>query len=70
MKTAKELAHKAYFDVYLNESHKHPKFINVGKLEERFENWWSEWYSRNDHKDCFDPKHNVYIDGKKYIQAE
>lgn len=69
MTTAKELALKAFTDAL--------KRTNIPKgdmpeheIKERFENWWSEWYGRDEHKDSFYHKHNVYLDGKRYIQAE
>jgi hypothetical protein len=87
MKTAKELAYKAYCDalklaVYKVPGERSPLHeIDLGdvfntfdiqpdELRERFESWWSEWYSREEHKDGFRHKHNVYIDNKRYIQAE
>jgi hypothetical protein len=70
MKTAKDLAYKAWRDAI--------KFVDKSYLEnseetaikERFENWWKEWFYREDHKDCFHPEHNIFINGKRYIQAE
>jgi len=65
MTTAKELAYKAYCD----------SLRRIGTIDELivrpyFEGWWSEWYGTEEHKDSFYPKHNVYVDGKRYIQAE
>lgn len=68
MTTAKDLAWKAYLDAF--------KVIGtvtdegLPNVRERFENWWSEWYSREEHRDGFYHEHNVYVDGKRYIQAE
>jgi len=62
MKTAKDLAFKAFYDgVHLKRKN---------SLKERFENWWSEWYYKQEHNDCFDSKLSVFIDGKRYIQAD
>ena len=66
MTTAKELAYKAYCDSI--------KVVGTisdeSKIAARFENWWSEWYTRAEHKEGFYHLHKVYIDGKTYIQAE
>jgi hypothetical protein len=58
--TAKELAWEAY-----------KQYCSLDELEmrERFENWWSDNYGNRDTIQ-FNPKYNVYIEGKKYIQAE
>ncbi len=61
MTTAKELTFKAYSLGYKGKPE---------ELNERFNNWWEEWFIRQEHKDSFYHKHNVYIDGKRYIQAE
>ena len=61
MKTAKEIAFKAYSLGYKGKPN---------ELNERFENWWSEWFHGQTHKDSFYHEHNVYINGKRYIQAE
>lgn len=67
METAKDLAFKAWCDaLILVES----KFMPMDKAKERFENWWQEWYSRQEHKNSFHPEHNIYVNGKRYIQAE
>jgi hypothetical protein len=44
--------------------------ITESELKERFDNWWSEWYGREEHKDGFHKKHSVLIDLKTYIPAE
>jgi hypothetical protein len=70
MTTAKDLAFKAWCDAI--------KFVDKSYLEnseetaikKRFENWWKEWYYGNDHKDCFHPEHSVFMNGKRYIQAD
>lgn len=76
MTTAKELAYKAYCDALIIAD---PRFKqdwgNTQKdyeitIKESFENWWKEWFYRDDHKDCFHPEHNVFINGKRYIQAD
>lgn len=67
METAKELAFKAFCDAVKMERE---GWFNNFPPEERFESWWSEWYGRQDHKECFNAKHSVFIDLKKYIQAE
>jgi hypothetical protein len=61
MKTAKELAFKAYIQFY----NLHPD-----EMGERFEHWWRDNYIDGEYKDSFQPKHNVYVDGERYIQAE
>ena len=68
MKTAKDLAYKAYCDAL-----KKIGTIDEAIIRPAFESWWSEWYSREsflEHKDRFYHVHNVYVDGKRYIQAE
>ena len=65
MKTAKELAWKAYHDAYENTLY---KTINEIEIKERFENWWSENYG-NRSVINFYHDHNVYIDGSEYIKA-
>ena len=67
MTTAKQLAYKAYMD---GMQKAYPVKINPDEIMEGFENWWSEHYSRGDHKDSFRAEINVYVDGKRYIQAE
>ena len=67
MNTAKELAWKAYLDAF--------KAIGtvtddaIPNVKERFENWWSENYG-NVSAINFYNEHNVYIDGRRFIQAE
>ena len=70
MNTAKDLAEKAYYDgmKYIN-----PDYCNEYtevQRKERFENWWQQIFWDKEHKDFFSPEHNVYINGKRYIQAE
>lgn len=65
MTTAKELAWKAFQHGVL----KNPLDADGTKMRERFENWWSENYGNRD-ATKFHPEHNVYIEGKRYIQAE
>jgi len=68
MTTAKELARKAYCDAVKAERE---GFFNNFSPEDRFEQWWSEWFHSNDHKNCFyDKGPTVFIDLKKYIKAE
>lgn len=64
--TAKELVFKAYCHGVL----RNPLDPDGTKRRERFENWWAEHYSRGDHKDSFHAELNVYVEGKRYIQAE
>ena len=61
MKTAKALAFKAYSQFYS---------LHPDEMDERFESWWRVNYIDGDHKDSFQPRHNVYVDGERYIQAE
>jgi len=58
MKTAKDLAFKAF-------KHNIFHFNNM-----KFESWWTEYYSKQEHEDSFEPELSVFIDGKRYIQAE
>lgn len=69
MKTAKELAWKAYCDgmKYVN-----PDYVNefnVSDLRERFENWWSDNYGNRD-ATRFHSEINIYVELRRYIQAE
>ncbi len=66
MKTAKELAYKAYCHWITMDTEEE---LGDNEIKARFENWWSEWYYPG-HRDSFHHEHNVYIDGKRYIQAE
>jgi hypothetical protein len=64
MKTAKELAFKAYCEAF--------QVCGVTPeetLTERFENWWSNNYGNRD-TTKFQAEHNVYIENRRYIQAE
>lgn len=65
MRTAKELAFKAY-------CHNLPKDedIATARLQERFNNWWSEWFHGDEHRGCFRHDYNVYVEGRRYIRAE
>ena len=65
MTTAKDLAFKAF-------CYNLPKDVDysTSDIKERFENWWSEWYGREEHRDGFYHKHSVFIDLKRFIQAE
>ena len=74
MKTAKELAFKAYCDALIVAD---PKFKEDwagddydAKIREAFENWWASYYHRQEHKDSFHVEISVFIEGKRYIQAE
>jgi len=64
--TAKELAWKAYSNGMQTMC---PVKIEENDIREEFENWWSNNYGNRDTVQ-FNPKYNVYIEGKKYIQAE
>ena len=66
MKTAKELAFSAYAD---GMQKGYPIKIDKGEIRERFENWWSDNYGNRD-STKFIMEHNVFIEGKRYIQAE
>jgi hypothetical protein len=62
--TAKELAFKAYCEAF--------RVCGVTPeetLTERFENWWSDNYGNRDTIQ-FNPKYNVYVEGRRYIQAD
>jgi hypothetical protein len=67
MKTAKDLAWKAYLDGMQKD---YPVKIDENEIKERFENWWKEWYYHREHKNSFNPEFSVFIEGKRYIQAE
>lgn len=69
MTTAKDLAKKAFCDAI--ELERKGWFKNFRWTpEERFESWWSEYYGREEHKNGFYHKHSVFIDLKRFIQAE
>lgn len=80
MNTAKELACKAYCDALklavikvtgkLDEPVLPFLNMNEAELNERFENWWSQNVWDNEHRDSFQPELSVFIEGKRYIQAE
>ena len=59
--TAKELCYQA-FTTYVADSD--------DRKRERFENWWAQKVWNTEHRDTLQPELNVYIDGKRYIQAE
>jgi hypothetical protein len=72
-KTAKELAWKAFCDALIIAD---PRFKEDWAaddyeytIRERFENWWSDNYGNRDTVQ-FNPTYSVYVEGKKYIQAE
>ena len=60
MTTAKELAFKAYS---LDSK------ISIEELTARFEHWWSDNYGNRD-TTKFNPEVSVFIEGRRYIQAE
>jgi hypothetical protein len=64
MTTAKELAYKAY--CFKNPL---PADWNESDRAQHFESWWSENYNNVDGTRFYN-KHNVYLDGKRFIQAE
>ena len=66
MTSAKELAYKAYMD---GMQKAYPVKINPDEIMEGFENWWSDNYGNRDAIQ-FNPEYNVYIEGRRYIQAE
>lgn len=72
MATAKDLARKAFIDgviIGMTSEVENLSREDQAKLNERFENWWSEWYG-DKHQQCFYHIHSVFIDFKRYIQAE
>ena len=69
MKTAKELAWKAYLDAFKAIGTVTDDEETMSNIKERFENWWSNNYGNRDTVQ-FNPTYNVYIEGRKYIQAE
>ena len=70
MRTAKDLAWKAYNDGLKIVNPDYCNEFNASQRRERFENWWDEHYVRAEHKDGFNAEHFVMIDRKVYIQAE
>jgi hypothetical protein len=67
MKTAKDLAYKAFRQYYTPL----PKNdIEIMEMKEQFENWWRMNYHDNEHRDHFQAEHFVLINQKVYIQAE
>ena len=67
MKTAKDLAFKAYCEAARKAKE---GYFDKYTPKERFESFWSEWYGRQEHKDSFNSEHFVMIDRRVYIQAE
>lgn len=65
MHTAKELAWKAYRDGFKHVGSTTDELI----IRERFENWWSDNYGNRD-TTKFIPEHNIYVENRRYIQAE
>ena len=65
MTSAKELAWKAYSD---NE-YGIKGFLVKEEVMERFENWWSNNFG-NKYSTKFNPEHDVYVNGQRYIRAE
>jgi hypothetical protein len=69
MTTAKELAWKAYCDGIKRIN---PDFIHeftLPELHQRFENWWSDNYGNRD-TTKFNPEVNIFVENRRYIQAE
>jgi hypothetical protein len=68
MRTAKELAFKAFMaNVIVNPNEAD---FDMMLWKTRFENFWSEYYVRAEHKDGFNSEHFVMIDRSVYIKAE
>lgn len=65
MRTAKEIAFKAF-------CHNLPQDVDyaTADLEMRFNNWWAEWFHRGEHRGCFYPEHNIFVESHRYIRAE
>ena len=65
MRTAKEIAFKAF-------CHNLPKDtdFSTASLQMKFDNWWSEWFHSGEHRGCFYPEHNIFVEGHRYIKAE
>ena len=71
LKSAKDLAFKAYCDgLKLNENeHFNPNDPN--ELQERFENWWIEWYGdRHGNSFLSNCQLDIFVGTKRYIQGE
>ena len=69
MKTAKELAKKAFCDA-VKLQNENQGYFEQFTPEERFEGWWREWSSSGEHKDSFFHELDVFIGPKRYIKAE
>jgi hypothetical protein len=66
MKTAKELARKAYLDGMQKAT---PVKIDESEISERFENWWSDNYGNRD-TTKFVNEVNIFVELRRYIKAE
>lgn len=69
METAKELAFKAYCHNNMDLMSGNPN-DREERIKIQFENWWSRFYTGDNYQSGMNHKHNVYVDGKRYIQAE
>lgn len=70
MKTAKDLAWKAYVANLPKDQFLVPDIKGCAEIRERFENWWTQNVYNKEHRDSFEPVLSVFIEGKRYIQAE
>jgi hypothetical protein len=66
--TAKELAFKAYCDAH-RENGNTLFLANEDLVKAHFEIWWSANYG-NKYATTFYTEHNVFIENRRYIQAE
>jgi len=81
MQTSKDLAFKSFCDGFkmkaywknyrakLSDNKNEDEQIKEF-LQDHFEHWWSTWYNGNEHRECFQSRQSVFIDGKRYISAE
>ena len=71
MKTAKELAFNAFYQGMRGNSMFPPEDHKLTEMENMFNLWWTKTYDGSDsmRKDFY-PETDVFINGKRYIQAE
>jgi hypothetical protein len=72
MKTAKELAWKAFVAGLLDDMSGNFENLTPGTQTDvklKFENWWSDNYGNRD-TTKFIPENNIFVENRRYIQAE
>ena len=71
MKTTKEIARNAYVDGAISVMNSKMTPGDREHINGQFELWWSKIYNgTEDRCKVLIPEHSVWIDGKRYIQAE